>query len=324
MLDCIDLYSGAGGLSVGLMAAGVRVTTAVDHDGDAIHTYRTNIPNVRALNSRVQELESDDLLKGVRNRERLIIAGGPPCTLFSRLHRNPADTTSEIETYCSIIRDVRPAFVVLENVPAIQRRSRAWSCIRATLEESGYLIEARVINCSDFGVAQARQRMIVLAGRRRVQIPSIVPERVRTVRDAIGHLPEKQSGIPNHVSLQLSAQNLERIKRLAEGQRSRGKTRAFSDSYSRMAWDKPAPTITTKCISFSNGRFGHPSYDRGLTVREAATLQGFPEDFVFHGSLWSCARQVGNAVPPPVAEAIGRELVKAARRRRVRRCTVTS
>ena len=311
MLECIDLFCGAGGLSLGLDRAGIRVRAAVDQDADCKSTYTSHFKNVSFIQSRIQQVDVDQLTKRVKDPERLILAGGPPCQLFSRLNRAPAEMTDELVAYVKLVKLLRPAFVVFENVPAILRRSLAWNFVLSSLQKMKYLVEFGVLAATDFNIPQHRRRLIVIAGRERVTLPEGNAGRVLTLRDAISHLPDRSDSIPNHVGFRLSAENLKRIRQLKAGELSKQMDDAFRDSYARMEWDKPAPTITTKCISFSNGRFGHPEYDRAITVREAAIIQGFPDDFIFEGCIRSAARQVGNAVPPPISEAIGRQILRA-------------
>jgi len=313
MIECIDLYCGAGGLSLGLTQAGLRVRVAVDHDGDCEATYRSNFPKTSIIRKDLNDVNEQEVLTHINDRSNLVLAGGPPCQLFSRLNRKSAENTDGIRSYVRLVRRVDPAYVVFENVPAIMKQPVAWRYLIQALKKMKYCISFGVLKALDFGVPQQRERTIVVAARNRIELP-VGRSPVCTVRDAIGHLPDQSVEIPNHIGMKLSHENLRRIKRLKAGENSRDKEASFSDSYARMSWDGPAPTITTKCISFSNGRFGHPEYNRGLTIREAAILQGFPDTFNFHGSLWSCARQIGNAVPPPVAKALGREIRNHVRR----------
>ena len=308
MLECIELFAGAGGLSLGLNRAKIKVRVAVDSDADCKATYEHNQPGVTYLLKRVQDVTRGKLLKHIKDPSKLVLAGGPPCQLFSRLNRSPADITDEVRSYIRLVRSLRPLVVVFENVPAIKRRSVAWGFVHESLSELGYNVQWTIVNCNEFGVPQKRERMIVLASK----IPMALPLGTKTgatVRDAIAHFPDEDHAIPNHKAMNLSPSNLRKIKKLKAGENSRKKDSSFADSYARMSWDKPSPTITTKCISFSNGRFGHPKYNRAITVREAATLQGFPESYEFIGSLPSCARQVGNAVPPTLAEALGKAIM---------------
>ncbi|MFD2255781.1 DNA cytosine methyltransferase [Luteolibacter algae] len=305
MLECIDLFCGAGGLSLGLQRAGITVKLATDLDAGCEATYRRNFGDSPFLRGDITELRPEEFLDHVESRENLILAGGPPCQLFSRLNKSPRSNSREVAAYMNLIRSIKPAHVVFENVPAIKSRSDAWNLVITTLKDEGYHVEHGILRGIDFGLPQKRERMIVLASRNKIGLPMGEYDQPKTVREKIGEFPDTSDTIPNHVSLKLSAGNLARIRQIRAGENSRARGTSFSDSYSRLHWDAPAPTITTKCISFSNGRFGHPQYDRALTVREAATLQGFPHDFIFCGDLWSCARQVGNAVPPPIGEALG-------------------
>lgn len=314
MLECIELFSGAGGLSLGLRKAGIKVRVAVDCDADCKATYELNQPGVTYLQNRVQNLTRNDLLGAIKHPKEIVLAGGPPCQLFSRLNRSPVSITEEVKAYIRLVRSLRPLYVVFENVPAIKRRSSAWGFVVESLHRLGYGVRWKVVNCHDFGVAQRRERMIVIASKLEVDVPKSTSAKSLTVRDAIGHLPEASQEIVNHRSMVLSKTNLKRIKSIRAGGNSRERTASFSDSYARMSWDRPAPTITTKCISFSNGRFGHPVYDRAISVREAANLQSFPETYEFVGSLLSCARQVGNAVPPALGEALGKEILRSFKR----------
>ena len=314
MLECIELFAGAGGLSLGLKRAKIKVKLAVDCDEDCRATYLKNQRGVEFIVERVQNLTRGDLVRFIDSTENLVLAGGPPCQQFSRLNRSPAEITDEVRSYIRLVRSLRPLYVVFENVPAIQQRSNAWTFVVKSLSLAGYEVHSRVVRCEELGVPQRRDRLIVLASRVAIELPKITSTKSKTVRDAIGHLPDSDEGIPNHKSMTLSSINLGRIRSIPSGGNSRAKSTSFCDSYARMSWDRPSPTITTKCISFSNGRFGHPEFDRAITVREAAYLQGFPDNYEFAGSLLSCARQVGNAVPPLLGEVLGDAIMQSYRK----------
>lgn len=308
MLDCIDLYCGAGGLSLGLKDAGIKVRASVDISQDCEQTYSQNLSKDVFICKDLREVSADELFGRLKHKDRFMVAGGPPCQLFSRLNRMGADKIDGLQPYIRLIRELDPHYVVFENVPNIINRGVAWNYLMNSFARLKYKVSVNIVRAAEYGVPQMRERVIVIAARQRIELRE-GKHSPRSVRDAIGHLPDVDCSIPNHVTLKLSAENLCRIRAIEAGGKTRETGTAFSDSYSRMAWQLPSPTITTKCISFSNGRFGHPKFNRGITIREAASLQGFPETFEFFGSLWSCARQVGNAVPPAIARVIGETIL---------------
>jgi DNA (cytosine-5)-methyltransferase 1 len=309
-MEFVDLFCGAGGLSLGLRQAGLRQRLAVDSDPYAIESYRLNFPRASVVQMPVEELRASDIRSAVRDRRTYVLAGCPPCQLFSRLHQKRPKKDHVIFSYLELVKAVRAPYVVFENVPQITSYSDVWNVFIRTLQDCGYRLWSAVVNASDFGVPQHRRRMVVIASRSGDVIPQLRRQSPRTVRDALSGLPESSETIENHIAMRMSPANLERIRGISNpgGTSRRGGT--FADSYSRMHWDRPAPTITTRCISFSNGRFGHPEYDRAITVREAARLQGFPDTFIFAGGVWNAAKQVGNAVPPPLARWLGRAILR--------------
>ncbi|HBJ38215.1 MAG TPA: hypothetical protein DDZ51_26365 [Planctomycetaceae bacterium] len=312
-IECIDLFAGAGGLSLGLRQAGFEVRVAVDSDSCCEETYKYNHPETRFILADISTLEQRDLQEKLSGVGPVVLAGGPPCQLFSKLNQNAEDDPKGVMAYIQVLSRVSPDYAVFENVPAIVRMKKSWSCLINAFMRLGYSISYGVLAAKEFGVPQKRQRLIVIASKRgQVQLPT-GRARITTVRKAIGHLPEEFGFNADHFGMNLGAENLRRILAISEGGTSRSSSESFSDSYSRMEWDNLSPTITTKCISFSNGRFGHPCYARALTVHEASLLQGFPRSFRFRGSLWQKARQVGNAVPPPVGRAIASCIIRHAK-----------
>lgn len=310
MIDCIDIFCGAGGLSLGLRQAGVSVNLAVDIDAACLRTYSQNHDSTKIVQGDVSKV-SCELFEAQRSQsELLLLAGGPPCQLFSRLNRRGSDNPTGIKAYVRVLRAASPDFAVFENVPAIVKKSKSWNYLMSSFKRLGYQVSHGVLAADSFGVPQKRRRMIVIASRHGdVELPVGNDRAKLSVKKAIGHLPHEFGFNADHYGMQLSARNLQRIRELAQGETSRDKSQHFSDSYARMWWNDLAPTITTKCISFSNGRFGHPEFDRALTIHEAAILQGFPRCFRFSGVLWEKAKQVGNAVPPPIGRAVGNALL---------------
>ncbi len=285
-----------------------------------------------------------------KGAEVKLFCGCAPCQPFTKQKTNTKKETSTDErrgllTYFSaIVHTCLPELVFIENVPGLQNVSLEdggpFPAFVDQLRHDDYSLAVGVIAAQDFGTAQVRRRLVLAASRLgeiTLPEPTHGPKRAEayvTVRDAIESLPPVEQGTehpdkrkyPNHRAAGLSALNLERIRHTgANGRRdwpagilpncyakekNGERYDGHSDCYTRLAWDEPAPGLTTRCISYSNGRFGHPEQDRAITIREAARLQGFPNSFVFTGSLASMARQIGNAVPVPVAKAFGRHFVK--------------
>ncbi len=338
-MKAIDLFCGAGGLTRGLRHAGWSVIAGIDVDGTAAKSYEHNNSGSRFVRADLRRVSGDDIraLAGCVSRRRLLLAGCAPCQPFSKQRRRHGlgkrtDATLLVD-FARLVAKLRPGVVLMENVPGITAVPGFSSFRRflKTLRDCGYQCEHRVLNACDFGVPQHRRRYVLLAARSAMprlprgtaDIPAAHPA---TVRRAIGHLPAIGAGethprIPNHSAARLFRRNLARIratpadggsrcdwpKRLGlELDCHRKAGVGFSDVYGRMWWDRVAPTLTSRCNSLSNGRFGHPEQDRAISLREAAALQTFPDDYEFFGAQNRIARWIGNAVPVSLAAALGR------------------
>jgi DNA (cytosine-5)-methyltransferase 1 len=345
-LTAIDLFAGAGGLSLGLVAAGFRVLSALDSDSQAVETYKANI-GPHAICRDIASVGRDDLLSG-RHRSRVdLVAGGPPCQGFSiKRGRDPKDSrNSLLFEFLRIVAEVQPRFFLIENVPGlVSRRGRRFLDLALSDAASqGYHCHVAVLNAAAFGVPQLRERAFVV-GERPVRgrvvfefpRPTLAPDGYQTVRDSIGNLPsppedgKPHSQIANHYrEARLSATNRERLLHIPPGGGrenlpSRLRLRCHQDTprirhvdtYGRLAWDEPAVTLTARFDSFTRGRFAHPEEHRTITLREGARIQTFPDHFVFIGNREQVARQIGNAVPPLLAKALGRAIAAALRSRR--------
>lgn len=328
-LTFIDLFCGAGGLSLGLEQAGLEGVLAVDHDEDSIATYRRNFAHSAYVGS-VEELLNDDGSLRLSKQPRIdIIAGGPPCQGFSVQRRgsNSDDRNELVAKFALVIARYKPRAFILENVVGIgsERGRLALSRFFQIVGEAGYTVTRETLRAFDFGVPQMRTRVFVVgflnpknAGAFCFPTPT-TPSNGGTVREVIGDLVSVPLGsLANHQADRLSQVNLSRIRALKPGQtrvdlpdhlqlrcHRENPGHRHLDTYGRMAWDEPAPTITARFDSFSRGKFGHPEQDRTITLREGARLQGFPDSFIFEGKKVSVARQIGNAVPPPLAKAVG-------------------
>jgi DNA (cytosine-5)-methyltransferase 1 len=272
-----------------------------------------------------------------------VLAGCAPCQPFSSYkHRYGEDPQWSLVTkFAELAAEVRPDFVTMENVPALlkYKSGEVFQAFTEALENADYKVRHVVAKCEQFGVPQRRRRLVVLACLGD-QVPNLMPSDsgYRSVRDAISSLPVIESGGRDpsdslHTAAKLSDLNVKRIRHSKPGgtwkdwpvslraachRRPSGRT--YPGVYARMAWDSPAPTMTTQCYGYGNGRFGHPDQDRGISLREAALLQSFPPEYEFLPTgeavnFKEVGRWIGNAVPVKLAESIGDAIVASARAR---------
>ncbi|KAB2684298.1 DNA cytosine methyltransferase [Brucella pseudogrignonensis] len=336
-----DFFSGCGGTSEGLRNAGMKPVMGLDIDHEAMATYAHNFKGAEAVHRNVCDLATSDL-EHLFERDRkspILFSACAPCQPFSRQNRQRKEQDSRISLLAELgrfVRRFRPELIFIENVPGMQAFSEAedgpLTRLFALLDACGYSYTCRTVEAQTYGVPQNRRRLVVVAS---LFGPFAFPnathgseagmEPLLTVRKAIAHLPPLEAGmtdsrVANHQACGLSAKNLERIRAVSEGGDRRSWSdhlkldchvglKGYTDVYGRMSWDKPSPSLTTRCVSLSNGRFGHPEQDRAISIREAARIQSFPDDFEFRGTINAMARQIGNAVPPKLAEVIGRALI---------------
>ena len=336
-----DFFSGCGGSSAGLRAAGLDIVFGLDNDFDAAQTFKANFPEAQFMCADIEGVPAESL-DGIVGRwadHPLLFNVCAPCQLFSRQRRGKAVSgDARLELLNHLLRFVRlhrPELIFAENVPGLRDSSagrEVFLRFTGVLQKLGYETRHGIVRSQDYGVPQRRARLVLLASLLGpVGLPAVTHgpgtkrPRHATVADWIADLPEISAGethplVPNHRAARLSPLNLQRIRvtppgggwqdlpsRLLPDSRRSGFT-GFTDVYGRLRWDSPAPALTTRCISYSNGRFGHPHQDRAISVREAACLQTFPLDFVFTGSLSAQARQVGNAVPALLAQRFGERI----------------
>lgn len=332
----IDLFCGAGGMSLGFIRAGFDMIFAVDNDPAAVETHCKNL-GPHAYTADVYELTKssieDQIHQSLDNLD--VVVGGPPCQGFSVQRRGSDEDVRNhlVLEYLRLVLEIKPKFFVMENVAGLES-PRGRPFLKELYEKcgsNGYTLHRAKLTAAHFGVPQLRQR-VVIVGERREVFPLFsfpegshkTPESWTTVRSAIADLMSKtEHDLANHRADRLSPVNLERIRAITEGQgrdslpehlqldcHRNNPTHRHLDVYGRMAWDAPSPTITARFDSFSRGRFGHPELDRTITLREGARLQSFPDDFVFHGSKVQVAKQIGNAVPPLMAQAIAERILQ--------------
>jgi len=371
MPTCIDLFSGAGGLSEGFRQAGFEIRAATDLFGAAALTHAENFPEMgdTFILQDIRTLDAEELAAkaGVEPFDLDLIIGGPPCQGFSVMWRAAVDDprNSLVDEYIRMVTHLLPRFFVLENVPGLYYMAGgaiAREMVRR-FEEIGYRAEYRMLFAPDYGVPQERKRFILI-GTRIEGIPIPFPEPTHgkagqqhalfplrpyvTIGEAIGDLPVVEMGegadelpysqppqsayqaelregsalVYNHVAPRMSQINIERFEHIKPGGSwrdipfellpagmQRAKRSDHTKRYGRMDPDKQACTILTKFYDPHWGAYIHWEQTRGLTVREGARLQSFPDRFRFLGTREERYKQVGNAVPPLLARAIGRAIM---------------
>lgn len=328
----IDLFSGCGGLTLGLKQAGFQVIGAVEIDPLATETYRENHKRVLIWEkdiSKISVAEVMVLLKLKRGQLDLL-AGCPPCQGFSTITtlngRIGKDKRNDLVfQFLRFVRVLQPKAVMMENVPKLVKNHR-FKKLRAELKKMGYEITYSVLNAAQYGVPQRRKRLILVAGHQ-AKIPFGKPfYRVRTVREAFKKLGKRRAkkDVLHNLSEQRSAKVKALIQRIPHDGGSRldlgeecqldchQRCDGFTDVYGRMAWNEVSPTITGGCFNPSKGRFLHPTKNRAISMREAALLQSFPPDYFFSikRGKSSVAQMIGNALPPEFIRRHARSVIK--------------
>lgn len=336
-LTAVDLFCGAGGFTRGLLAAGLEVVLGVDNWERASDVYSANFDHP-FLGTDVETLTGEDVLSAAEVDTVHLVVGGPPCQGFSvqRIGDDSDPRNNLVLEFGRLAVELRPEFVVMENVVGLtgRRGQSLLSSLLRILEDGGYTIDVVTVDAANFGVPQRRRRVLVLGRRAGAPRPCLSPESggPPTVWDAIGDLqeppadPRKDHGDPLHRGSRLSELNRLRLSHVPPGggfqdipmelrapchRRGAGKI-GHRQVYGRMHPDEPAPTITARFDSFTRGQFAHPFSDRNITLREGARLQGFPDDHKFVGTREEVAALIGNALPPPLARAIGEAIRGAA------------
>ena len=340
-ISAVDLFCGAGGLTHGLLQAGIEVAAGIDIDPQAEHAFVKNNPGAQFLCWDVARKNSPSIAKLFGTGKVRLLAGCAPCQPFSRLTngRREHQAWDLLDNFGRFVVGVLPEIVTMENVPELaDRGGEVFDRFVKTLERHGYFVDWKLVRCTEYGIAQARQRLVLLASRLGpISIPDgryRSPSQWKTVRQTIGELPPLASGEEDpddslHVAVKLSEVNLKRIR----ATRHDGGTRrdwpddlvldchrkesgkSYGSIYGRMWWDQPSPTMTTLCTGLGNGRFGHPEQDRAITLREAALFQSFPRKYEFWPpgerlNRKAVGRMIGNAVPPKLAKTLGEAILE--------------
>lgn len=325
--DFVDFFCGCGGMSYGFhkmadLTGRFRWAGAIDIDQHAMDTYKKNYGcEPTKLNLAEADITEIKAALDLSKKNKLILIGCAPCQGFSahrkKDHRGPDVRNTLVGRFAQIAVQLKPELIIMENVPDLlaKKHWHHYKAFKDTVEAAGYHIAVKILNMADYGTPQARFRTVLLASRNFIPTlpePVFKPEQYRTVRDAIGNLPPLKAGgrdpiDPMHMTSRHRKETVEILKQVPKdgGSRPHGvgpkcldKVEGFYDVYGRLAWDKTAVTITARCRTPSCGRFVHPEQNRGLSVREAGLLQGFPKDFYFEGPFDDKFKQIGNAVSP--------------------------
>jgi DNA (cytosine-5)-methyltransferase 1 len=349
-LKFVDLFSGAGGMSCGFARNGAfRPIGAADLEvakpsygigaTNCNETYARNI-GLKPLSIDLSQAVPRDIADhfGFSANDVDVLISCAPCTGFSQKQsRNHAKSDSRnllVERTAIFVEAWQPTYLIMENVKELikGKHSHHFHNLRAELNRLGYEVEADVHDLSTFGLPQRRLRALLVAkrgGRVSLRLPQ--SGSVRTVRDAIGHLPRLTAGDtdpvdPMHTAPKMTGTSLARAQAIPRDGGSWIDMRpedhhlripsmdptnpgSFPDVYGRLAWDRPAPTVTRECSHPGNGRYTHPEQDRLLSVREMALVQGYPEDYQFCGPMASRYRQIGDAVPPMISAMIADAII---------------
>ncbi|PZF73942.1 DNA cytosine methyltransferase [Taibaiella soli] len=340
-LKAVDFFCGAGGVTCGFKNIGIEVLGGIDIVSKFRRTYEEN-NNAIFINEDVSNMKPEklqDFLPINLNQDDLIFVGCSPCQYYSNLKSDKTKSKAGrllLDDFKEFVLYYKPGFVFIENVPGLETKEGSpLHRFKQQLRLEGYTFDQTVLNSKYFGVPQSRRRFVLIGTRllNKIELPKQIrkKDQIVTVKKAIGDytiFPKVSMGHKDETGFQhsvarLSDLNMERMKATPK---NGGTRRAWSsnerlqldcykdheghyDVYGRLFWNKPAPTITTRFIYTSTGRYSHPEQNRALSLREGATLQSFPLNYKFHSTnQGDIATMIGNAVPPKLAEAIGQSL----------------
>lgn len=344
--NVIDLFAGVGGLSLGFEMVGATVLMANEYDESIATSYVKNRPNNNMIIEDITKLDIESNFNDIKNFVDIVI-GGPPCQGFSQKGQRKTINDSRnflFKYYYNVVNFIRPKYFVMENVPNLLTAENGYFKKEITdlFFKIGYTIDSDVLNASDFGVPQNRRRAFIIGklGDEKVKFPEKTTRKI-TAWEAISDLAFLNSGegefeqnyrnfpqsdyqrllrngsnkLYNHIATSHSTIAIKRMSMVPEGggrsdlPKEELTKSIYSGTWGRIVKDDVTVTITTRFDTPSSGRFTHPFLNRAITVREAARLQSFPDDFIFYGPKTSQMKQVGNAVPPLLAKAVAEAII---------------
>lgn len=329
MLNAISLFSGAGGLDIGLNSAGINSVASVELDKHCSQTLRRNT-NTRVFNGDVRSFTPREVLNSTTLSEIDVIHGGPPCQPFSQIGARKGLQHKDgmlLFEMVRWVRELRPKAFIIEQVKGVLKHQEAFDHLRSSISDLGYSLDWDTLNSVDFGVAQKRERVFFVGSRTGATGFKDCLHRLdceKTVGSVIGDLPEPaEGGLPNHLD-KTPNRDRERISFVKEGEwlsKSDAPadivmrlTRKDTTKFRRLAFDQPS--LTLRCGEI----FYHPRIDRYLTPREYMRIHGYPDTHILEGPIRGRTgqvsnldqhRQIANSVPPPLAKAVGEAIIKA-------------
>lgn len=336
----VDLFCGVGGLTHGLLKAGIKVRAGIDLDTSCKYAYEIN-NKAEFIGADITEITGEQIRKFWREDEVKILVGCAPCQPFSTHSNKLKDQDKEqgdkwnlLDEFIRLVSETKPDIISMENVTNLSNK-QVFKNFVGQLKELEYKVNYQNVYCPDYGIPQKRRRLVLLAsqlGEIDLIAPTHKKGRYKTVRDAISHLEPIECGEISkkdklHFTTKLTDINLQRIRASVPNgtwedwdeklwlechKKDSGKT--YKSVYGRMSWDEPAPTITTQFYNYGTGRFGHPEQDRALTIREASILQSFPPKYKFVDKnqgvqITRIGTHIGNAVPVGLGLAIGKSII---------------
>lgn len=336
----VDLFCGIGGLTHGFIREEFNVVAGIDIDETCKYAFEKN-NNSKFISKSVSDISATELDKLFGNSKIKVLIGCAPCQPFSSYtFKDPEKRDNQkwklLYEFQRLILETEPDIISMENVPQLINFKKApvFNDFIETLKKQGYYVHFEIVNCTEYGIPQKRKRLVLIASK--LGKINLIPKTHNksnfvTVKDAIGDLPPIEDGEFHpqdrlHFARKLSPKNKIRIKNTPYGgswkdwpdelmlechKKDSGKS--YSSVYGRMKWEESSPTMTTHCLGYGNGRFGHPEQNRGISLREASILQSFPKKYVFfkEGHSYSSvmiARQIGNAVPVRLGEVIAKSI----------------
>lgn len=324
LMTYIDLFSGSGGFSLGFDNKGFQNIFSIDIEPSFCETYKCNFPNHQLIEKDICTLTDEEIKSLSCGKDVDVVIGGPPCQGFSiagNIGRKFVDDPRNrlFKEFVRIVKVVRPKFFVMENVARLYNHNQGKTRkeIINDFENLGYKVECKILNSADFGVPQIRKRVIFIGTRlnKKIEFPKKITDRYLTVKEALHHYPMLSNGeeskIPNHIAMAHSSQMLEKMSYVTDGgsrEEIPVKIRPKSgDVRKYIRYKSNEPSV---CVTGDMRKIFHYEQNRALTVRELAKLQSYPDDFIFLGTKISQQQQVGNSVPPKMAEAIASAIIK--------------